>query len=167
MENKKEHTLYADGFDDAILGFSHEWTDTPKVVYSKLKMIEVCEEEGMSVDEAIEYLEYNVWGAYVGDGTPIYADDLAGTKREDIEYTLTYIWVEMVVGITLPFLYVLLRTPHNLVRATPMATPPRRGNPLKTTPPRTAEAVAMKMSEVNTDLILSVIFMLLFFNNFI
>jgi hypothetical protein len=88
MGKKEEHTLYADGFDDAILGFSHEWTDTPKVVYSKLKMIEVCEEQGMSVEEAIEYLEYNVWGAYVGDGTPIYADDLAGTKREDIEYTL-------------------------------------------------------------------------------
>ena len=88
MSKKEEHTLFADGFDDAILGFSHEWTETPKVVYSKLKMIEVCEEEGMSVEEAIEYLEYNVWGAYVGDGTPIYADDLAGTKREDIEYTL-------------------------------------------------------------------------------
>ena len=88
MAEKKEHTLYADGFDDAILGFSHEWTETPKVVYSKLKMVEVCEGQGMSVDEAIEYLEYNVWGAYVGDGTPIYADDLAGTKREDIEYTL-------------------------------------------------------------------------------
>ena len=88
MEEKKEHTLYADGFDDAILGFSHEWTDTPKVVYSKLKMVEVCEEQGMSVEEALEYLEYNVWGAYVGDGTPIYADDLSGTKLEDVEYTL-------------------------------------------------------------------------------
>jgi hypothetical protein len=55
-----------------------------------------------------------------------------------------------------------LRTPHNLVRATPTAIPPRRGRPLKkTTPPRTAEAVAMKISEVNTDLILSVIFIVL------
>ena len=76
MAEQKDPTLYADGFD------------TPKVVYSKLKMIEVCEEQGMSVEEAIEYLEYNVWGAYVGDGTPIYADDLSGTKREDVEYTL-------------------------------------------------------------------------------
>jgi hypothetical protein len=42
-----------------------------------------------------------------------------------------------------------------------MAIPPRRGNPLKkTTPPRTAEAVAMKRSEVNTDLILDVIFII-------
>ena len=55
-----------------------------------------------------------------------------------------------------------LRTPHNLVRATPMAIPPRRGIPLKkTTPPRTAEAVVIKRSDVNTDLILSVIFIML------
>jgi hypothetical protein len=42
-----------------------------------------------------------------------------------------------------------------------MAIPPIRGNPLKKmTPPITAEAVAMKRSEVKTDLILSVIFII-------
>jgi hypothetical protein len=67
----------------------------------------------------------------------------------------------MVVDITLPSLYAPLSTPHNLVRATPMAIPPIRGNPLKKmTPPITAEAVAMKRSEVKTDLILSVIFII-------
>ena len=28
----------------------------------------------MSHEDAIEYLEYNVWGAYVGEQTPIYIE---------------------------------------------------------------------------------------------
>jgi hypothetical protein len=28
--------------------------------------------DNMTVEDAIEYLEYNVFGAYVGEGTPIY-----------------------------------------------------------------------------------------------
>jgi len=34
------------------------------------------EEESMDELEAIEFLEYNTWGAYVGEHTPIYVDHL-------------------------------------------------------------------------------------------
>ena len=38
-------------------------------------MIE-CLLKDMELDEAIEYLEFNTWGAYVGEQTPIYVDEI-------------------------------------------------------------------------------------------
>ena len=85
---KTDETLFADGFEDAILGLAHEWVDVPRVVYSKSKMIDCLTKEGMSFEDAVEYLEYNVWGGYVGKGTPIYSDDLNGNTREEVEELL-------------------------------------------------------------------------------
>jgi hypothetical protein len=67
-----EELLFADGFDDAIIGLD---TNNLRVVYSKQKMIEILEPE-MGLDDAIEYLEFNTWCAYVGDKTPIYMDEI-------------------------------------------------------------------------------------------
>ena len=64
--------LFADGFDDAIMGLD---TNSLRVVYSKQKMIE-CLLKDMELDDAIEYLEFNTWGAYVGEQTPIYVDEI-------------------------------------------------------------------------------------------
>jgi len=36
----------------------------------------------MSVDDAIEYLEYNTWNAYVGDFTPLYVNDFDADEDE-------------------------------------------------------------------------------------
>jgi len=64
--------LFADGFDDAIIGLD---TNSLRVVYSKQKMIE-CLMKDMELDDAIEYLEFNTWGAYVCEQTPIYIDEI-------------------------------------------------------------------------------------------
>lgn len=62
--------LTADGFDDAILGVDNI---SHRVVYSYDKMVELLtEEENMSYEDAIEFLEYNVVNAYVGEKTPIF-----------------------------------------------------------------------------------------------
>jgi hypothetical protein len=45
------------------------------VVYSKQKMIDILEPE-MGLDDAIEYLEFNTWCAFVGNQTPIYIDEI-------------------------------------------------------------------------------------------
>jgi hypothetical protein len=68
--------LKADGFDAAIIGIDMA---SERLVYDKRKMVEILTEE-MSEEDAIEYLEFNTWGAYVGEQTPIYVDRL-----EDVE----------------------------------------------------------------------------------
>lgn len=64
--------LFADGFDDAIVGLD---TLSLRVVYSKQQMIQILIDEDMTVEDAIEYLEYNTWNTYVGEQTPIYIDE--------------------------------------------------------------------------------------------
>lgn len=64
-----------DGLDDAKVGVSDVWmTDGTKVqraVYSGDKMVQVFMAQGMNEGEAIEWISFNVEGAYVGEATPI------------------------------------------------------------------------------------------------
>lgn len=69
--NPQSEALFADQFDDAIVGVQLEWE---RVIYDKGRMVEILSREGLTDLEAIEYLEYNVWGAYLGLHTPIYID---------------------------------------------------------------------------------------------
>ena len=66
-----EELLFADGFDDAIIGLE---CNNHRVVYSKRKMIEILVSE-MDFDDAIKHLEFNVWGAYIGCKNPMYVND--------------------------------------------------------------------------------------------
>ena len=71
--------LQADGFDDAIIGVEPL---SGKVIYDIDKMVHVLNEEGLSTEEAIEYLDYNVLNAYVGEQTPIYIQTIEGYDNE-------------------------------------------------------------------------------------
>lgn len=73
--------LTADGFDDAIIGIDMNYE---RVVYDKHKMCEILVMEGLTYEEAIEFLAYNVWGAYVGDHTPIYIDVMNAEEFRDL-----------------------------------------------------------------------------------
>ena len=66
-----EEILKADGFDDAIIGI--DW-DSLRLIYSVKKCINILAEH-MSEEEAIEYFEYNVSSAWVGEKTPIWCFD--------------------------------------------------------------------------------------------
>ena len=62
--------LFADGFDDAVIG-----VDTyGRVVYDYDKCVDILMEEDDDLEyiDAIEYMDYNVTGAYVGEYTPIF-----------------------------------------------------------------------------------------------
>lgn len=62
--------LIADGFNDAVIGID---SGLDRLVYSSEKCVEILmERDGMSFDEAVEFFEYNVAGAYVGELTPIF-----------------------------------------------------------------------------------------------
>jgi len=66
----EEECLTADGFDAALVGCTYG----PNVVavYDINKMIEILIEEGIEYEDAVEHLDYNVVGAYVGEKTPQY-----------------------------------------------------------------------------------------------
>jgi hypothetical protein len=68
--------LKADGFDEAIIGQACIWRDKGMhnvLVYDAEKMRSILmERDNMDSDEAREFIEFNVEGAYVGVETPIY-----------------------------------------------------------------------------------------------
>jgi len=65
--------LKADGFNEAIIGMCTDIaTGEERLIYDANKCIDILIEQGMSDEEAIEYFEFNVGGAYVGETTPIW-----------------------------------------------------------------------------------------------
>jgi hypothetical protein len=70
---EEEECLLADGFDDAVIGISHQAHDVSRAVYDIGKIIAVlCEDDEMTDEDAMEHFEYNIAGAYVGPKTPIF-----------------------------------------------------------------------------------------------
>ena len=67
--------LKADGFDEAIIGTAMV-AGNEVIAYSAEKCIEVLIAQGMSDEEALEYFEFNVSGAYVGPETPVYVYEM-------------------------------------------------------------------------------------------
>ena len=64
-----------DGLDDAILGQASVWNGNERVevlVYDADLMIKVfVDRDGMTVEEANEYILFNIEGAYIGEDTPV------------------------------------------------------------------------------------------------
>jgi hypothetical protein len=67
----EDELLIADGFNDAIIGIDES---SMRIIYSISKCIEILMQE-MSEEDALEYFNYNVCNAYVGDKTPIWCND--------------------------------------------------------------------------------------------
>ena len=66
-----EDMLFADGFDDALVGYVERADLPPIACYNKDKCIEVLMKD-MTFEEAEEYFYFNTVGAYVGDNTPCF-----------------------------------------------------------------------------------------------
>ena len=68
-----EGALSADGFDDAIIGTMERFGMDPILAYDWDKCIDILvERDGMDREEAIEYMDFNVTGAWAGEGTPCF-----------------------------------------------------------------------------------------------
>jgi len=75
-ENFGDDLLFADTFDGAIIGVAIGH-DSERVVYDTRQMVEILlQEEDFTEEEAWEYLEFNTFGAYVGENTPIYVEGI-------------------------------------------------------------------------------------------
>ena len=71
--------LLADGFEEAFVGVVESFGTVPKACYDYSHCVEIlmCGKDTsphtpMSHDEAVEYLEFNVTQAYVGEHTPAF-----------------------------------------------------------------------------------------------
>jgi len=77
--------LQADGFDEAIIGYAEVWTGKGHgivMAYDRDKCIDVLvDRDGMERDEAVEYFQFNVAGASVGEMTPCFVTTGLLTQR--------------------------------------------------------------------------------------
>jgi hypothetical protein len=74
MKNSKDQTMFANEFDEAIIGLDTS-AEIFRVVYDIDKIIEILmERDEMTEEDAQEHFSYNIQGSYVGKGTPIYVN---------------------------------------------------------------------------------------------
>lgn len=66
-------TLLANGLDKAFIGYADIHNRPFIAVYDIDKVIEILmEENGMNHEEALEFFYFNIQGAWMGEGTPIF-----------------------------------------------------------------------------------------------
>ena len=79
-----ENILYADGLEDAFIGIIHSKGSQPKACYDYDKCINIFKSrDGMTHEEAIEWMDYNVVGAWVGETTPIFVHEIPSDQKID------------------------------------------------------------------------------------
>jgi hypothetical protein len=65
--------IKADGFDDAVIGYD---SISDRLIYSVRRcLLILMNRDKMLPDEAQEFFEFNVSGAFVGEKTPIWCED--------------------------------------------------------------------------------------------
>ena len=75
LRDENPDALLADGFEEAFVGICRRFGQPPLAAYDRGRCIDVLmARDGMSEDEAEEFFEYNVIGAWVGDHTPVFLD---------------------------------------------------------------------------------------------
>ena len=77
----EEECLTADGFDDALVGCTYGANVV--AVYDINKMIEILMAEGTDYEDAVDFLDYNVVGAYLGEKTPLYVNFVTQEVHND------------------------------------------------------------------------------------
>jgi hypothetical protein len=67
-----DDTLFLPGLEAALLGIATRCTQGPVAVYDYDALVRVfVERDGLTPEEAAEYIDFNIAGAWVGDRTPL------------------------------------------------------------------------------------------------
>ena len=70
---RDQEALTVDGFEDCAIGLVERFGTSPIYCYDKTKMIEkIIKQDGMTIEEANEHFDFNIIGAWVGEGTPCF-----------------------------------------------------------------------------------------------
>ena len=79
-----ERLVKADGLEEAIIGVGGRMNMPDVLIYSYNKCVEIfMKRDGMSHEEAVEWMEFNVVGAWVGETTPIFVHEIPVFMKPD------------------------------------------------------------------------------------
>ena len=70
--------IIIDGYDSAILGVCERAGQQDSVLYSSSKIVQILiERDTMTEEDALEFLDFNIINAYMGEKTPtfLFMDD--------------------------------------------------------------------------------------------
>ena len=71
LEDLTDGAIVYDGFEDAFIGYAERCSSPGVAVYSYERMIQVLMgRDGMTYEEAAEFIDFNVVGGWVGEKTP-------------------------------------------------------------------------------------------------
>lgn len=63
--------LKFDGLDEAIIGFCTQGPNKARIAYDYDLIINALMSQGMTEDDANEFAEFNIVGAWMGEDTPL------------------------------------------------------------------------------------------------
>ena len=87
--SNEEQMLKADGFDEAVLGVGRRCGQPDLLVYDYHKCCEILvKRDKMTYEEAEEFMEFNVVGAWVGETTPVFVHTNKEALFEIVEVNL-------------------------------------------------------------------------------
>lgn len=71
-EEQEISLLFLDGHDNAIVGLGRQFNNYAVVYNQNIVISNLC--KSMSYEDALEFYDFNIVGAYVGENTPIFVD---------------------------------------------------------------------------------------------
>lgn len=78
--------LLADGFESAFIGVVESFGIAPKACYDLTKCLDtLMVRDNMTYEEAVDYLNFNVTQAYVGDHTPAFINVIGSLDTHEKE----------------------------------------------------------------------------------
>ena len=72
--------LFCDGYDHALVGVAERFGMNPVAAYDYDKIIQTLVDGGCSHEEAVEFFEFNIVGAWMGENTPVFIRPLFAEK---------------------------------------------------------------------------------------
>lgn len=71
-DDGEEKIMLIDGFEEALVGMAFRFGGVQAAAYDVEKILQILQGRGMSEEEAVEFFDFNIIGAWVGSGTPIF-----------------------------------------------------------------------------------------------
>jgi hypothetical protein len=68
-----EGAVILSDLDDAIIGIVEEFGNSPRILYSRDKILQILQDrDGMTYEESMEFYDYNILGLYAGEQNPVF-----------------------------------------------------------------------------------------------